>query len=320
MFTSSLITLAVAASSVVVAAPFQKRGIATYYQAGLGACGEYNSGSDWIVAIPSSVYGNTGARSGMCGKTITIKNLSNGKTAQATIQDACPSCPDSTSLDMSASLFSYLNNGNMDAGVFPISWWQGGGGGGSSSGTGSGSNNNNNDNNNQQSTSTQQQQQATSTTSSSQSSSTASASSSTSTSSKPKQSPYSATPVDSGANAPSGKVSSNITSTPSWWATIDPAYCNLKVPSNVSVVAVGPTKYYNGTNLSDACGKWVDITNPANNKTIQALVTEWVPEMEINFIALTDGYKKLADMQGETPNPIANVTWGFIQNATKSDN
>ena len=100
---------------------------------------------------------------------------------------------------------------------------------------------------------------------------------------------------------------------------IDPAYCNLMVPTNVSTVAVGPTKEYNGSDLSDVCGKWIDVTNPANNKTLQALVTEWVPQERENFLALTDGYKKLADMQGQTPNPIANVTWGFIQNSTKTN-
>lgn len=55
------------------------------------------------------------------GKNIVITNPSTGKTATAQIADMCPGCPEGA-LDMSEGLFSYLNNGDMDAGVFQMEW------------------------------------------------------------------------------------------------------------------------------------------------------------------------------------------------------
>jgi expansin (peptidoglycan-binding protein) len=52
---------------------------------------------------------------------MTITNTQNGNTAEAYVADLCPSCAEG-SLDMSPSLFSELNNGDMDAGVFDITW------------------------------------------------------------------------------------------------------------------------------------------------------------------------------------------------------
>ena len=79
-----------------------------------------------------------------CGQTVTITNNQNGNTQQAQVADLCPGCGYG-SLDMSTGLFSALNNGNMDAGVFPISW---------SFGSGAAASNNN------QQQQQQQQQQA----------------------------------------------------------------------------------------------------------------------------------------------------------------
>ena len=109
-------------------------GRATYYAAGLGACGEYNSGSDFIVALNAAQYGNMGQRSSWCGKTIAITY--NGNTQYAQVQDACPSCPYG-GLDMSEGLFSAFASTNL--GVFQMSW---------TAADGSGGNNNNNNNNN----------------------------------------------------------------------------------------------------------------------------------------------------------------------------
>ncbi|KAJ1030110.1 hypothetical protein NDA16_001023 [Ustilago loliicola] len=77
-------------------------GRATYYAAGLGACGNYNSDSDFIVALNAAQYGNLGQRSSWCGRTIAVTY--NGNTQYAQVQDACPSCPYG-GLDMSEGLF-----------------------------------------------------------------------------------------------------------------------------------------------------------------------------------------------------------------------
>ncbi|PWZ01427.1 hypothetical protein BCV70DRAFT_152661, partial [Testicularia cyperi] len=92
-------------------------GRATYYAAGLGACGNYNTGSDFIVALNAAQYGNLGQRSSWCGRTIAITY--NGITQYATVQDACPSCPYG-GLDMSQALFQSFTS--LDKGVFQMSW------------------------------------------------------------------------------------------------------------------------------------------------------------------------------------------------------
>lgn len=116
--------VALASSSLVSAAPaMDKRvmhsGQATYYAVGLGACGWTNSDSEFVVALNQPQYERNNG--GNCGQTLRICNEGNGNCQTATVVDECPGCADG-SLDMSPALFSALNNGNMDAGVFPISW------------------------------------------------------------------------------------------------------------------------------------------------------------------------------------------------------
>ncbi|WVR06668.1 hypothetical protein IAU60_003700 [Kwoniella sp. DSM 27419] len=126
MFTKIFTALLVA--SAVVAAPvadtIEKRkthtGQATYFEVGLGACGWTNVDSDYIVAVNSPQYGLNGY-GGNCGQTLEITNTDNGKKITAYVADECPTCSWG-SLDLSPSAFSALTDGNMDLGVFPISW------------------------------------------------------------------------------------------------------------------------------------------------------------------------------------------------------
>ncbi|KAH7923008.1 plant expansin [Leucogyrophana mollusca] len=73
----------------------------TYYEPGLGACGETNTASQYVVALNSDQY-DSGS---YCFDTITISY--GGKTTQATIVDRCPGCPD-YGLDLSEGLFEYF--------------------------------------------------------------------------------------------------------------------------------------------------------------------------------------------------------------------
>ncbi|KAK4685746.1 hypothetical protein P7C73_g4391, partial [Tremellales sp. Uapishka_1] len=125
----TLAALFVASASLVSAAPVEERstveartthtGQATYFATGLGACGWWSQDTDMIVALNSAIYEeNSGSN---CGQGVWITNKATGATAYAVVTDECPTC-DSGSLDMSPSLFSALSNGNMDEGVFPISW------------------------------------------------------------------------------------------------------------------------------------------------------------------------------------------------------
>lgn len=91
-------------------------GQATFYEVGLGSCGFTNSNSELVVAVNKDDYSND-----WCGSFVSIKNANNGNTAVARVVDLCPTC-DHGSLDMSPTLFGQLNNGNMDAGIFPITF------------------------------------------------------------------------------------------------------------------------------------------------------------------------------------------------------
>ncbi|KAG1770988.1 hypothetical protein EDD22DRAFT_796261, partial [Suillus occidentalis] len=82
-----------------------------------GACGQYNSPGDFIVALNVAQFGD-GFPGPQCFKSITISY--GGKTAQATIMDECMGCPYG-GLDFSTGLFDYF--ASPDDGVLYGSWW-----------------------------------------------------------------------------------------------------------------------------------------------------------------------------------------------------
>ncbi|KAH7922137.1 hypothetical protein BV22DRAFT_680719 [Leucogyrophana mollusca] len=73
----------------------------TWYNVGTGACGGTNTANQYVVALNSDQYGS----GGYCYDTITISY--GGKTAQASIVDECPGCPE-YGLDLSEGLFEYF--------------------------------------------------------------------------------------------------------------------------------------------------------------------------------------------------------------------
>ncbi|KAI0509372.1 RlpA-like double-psi beta-barrel-protein domain-containing protein-containing protein [Xylaria bambusicola] len=83
----------------------------TYYQPGLGACGETSSDSETVVALSPTEY------DGNCGKTITITK--DGQTATAKVVDKCPSCA-SGAIDVSSTVFKSL--ADMSVGRTQVSW------------------------------------------------------------------------------------------------------------------------------------------------------------------------------------------------------
>jgi len=93
----------------------------TFYDVGLGACGQYNVASDWIVALNVLQYGG-GYPGPLCFQSITIQY--GGKTAQATIMDECMGCPYG-GLDFSRGLFDYF--ASESEGVLYGLWWFNGG-------------------------------------------------------------------------------------------------------------------------------------------------------------------------------------------------
>ncbi|WVR06669.1 hypothetical protein IAU60_003701 [Kwoniella sp. DSM 27419] len=120
MFTKTIVAALAAVSFATASPTLQKKdqnsGQATYYDAGLGACGWTNSNDDFVVAVNSAQY-----QGGNCGKQIWVWNPSTSTIAFPTIADECPTCAYGD-LDMSTGLFGHLSNGNYDEGVFQMNW------------------------------------------------------------------------------------------------------------------------------------------------------------------------------------------------------
>ena len=85
-----------------------------------GACGEYHSDSDLIVAIHESRYGGYGKKSDLCDKKVRITNVNNGKSVTASIKDSCPTCVNANSIDLSQGTFQQI--ADLGDGMVPITW------------------------------------------------------------------------------------------------------------------------------------------------------------------------------------------------------
>ncbi|KAI0250951.1 expansin family protein [Lactifluus subvellereus] len=87
----------------------------TWYYPGLGNCGGTNSASDFVVAMPKSLYDQNGGRN--CGHMVQISYQ--GKTVEAKMVDSCPSCGPND-LDMSPPTFKSL--APLSVGVITVQW------------------------------------------------------------------------------------------------------------------------------------------------------------------------------------------------------
>jgi len=114
-------TLSALASPLPESAMLEKRvthvGRGTWFDVGLGNCGDWNVNSDPIVAIGINRYQESNG--GNCNQWVHITNTANGKTTYAKTRDSCQSCDDN-SLDMSPHTFEQL--ASLDVGVLKISW------------------------------------------------------------------------------------------------------------------------------------------------------------------------------------------------------
>ncbi|KAF9792218.1 hypothetical protein BJ322DRAFT_1102732 [Thelephora terrestris] len=71
-----------------------------------GACGSVHSDNDFIAALDTSVYGDTSVQSSYCGKTIRISWQ--GNSVDVVVADACPTCDNASSVDLSEAAFQAL--------------------------------------------------------------------------------------------------------------------------------------------------------------------------------------------------------------------
>jgi hypothetical protein len=88
----------------------------TFYDVGLGACGQWNKENDFIVALNTPQYGG-GYPGPNCFKQIRISY--GGKSTTATIMDQCPGCPYG-GLDFSRGLFRFF--ASEGAGIIYGEW------------------------------------------------------------------------------------------------------------------------------------------------------------------------------------------------------
>ncbi|RDB21115.1 Papain inhibitor [Hypsizygus marmoreus] len=97
-------------------------GFATYfYQNGVaGACGTVHKDTDLIAAMDGRRYGNLNVKSALCGKKVKITNPKNNKSVTVTIADACPTCENSNSIDLSEGAFKQI--ATLDQGLVGINW------------------------------------------------------------------------------------------------------------------------------------------------------------------------------------------------------
>ncbi|KAG6845329.1 hypothetical protein H0H87_010786 [Tephrocybe sp. NHM501043] len=104
------------------AADTNSGGFATYfYQNGVaGACGTVHKDSDFIAAMDKDRYGNLNVKSALCGKQVKITNPANKKSVTVTIADACPTCKNSNSIDLSEGAFKQI--ATLEQGMVGITW------------------------------------------------------------------------------------------------------------------------------------------------------------------------------------------------------
>jgi len=94
-------------------------GSMTYYEVGLGACGQDDSGkgdTHNIVAMSAELMGNSNS---MCGRKVYIQGK-DGQTVEATVRDKCPSCSPGE-IDVSNKVFKEVV-GNLGVGRSKVSW------------------------------------------------------------------------------------------------------------------------------------------------------------------------------------------------------
>ncbi|KAK6517288.1 hypothetical protein TWF281_003948 [Arthrobotrys megalospora] len=99
-------------------------GKATFYDAGLGSCGETHSNSDMICALSkvtmSLTAGPNPNLNPKCGTKIRVMSDSNPTGVIVTIVDTCPGCLGPNDLDLTPAVFDQL--GDPLAGVIQVTW------------------------------------------------------------------------------------------------------------------------------------------------------------------------------------------------------
>jgi hypothetical protein len=79
------------------------KGTFFFQEGGAGSCGVYNKDSTPLVAVDIASM-----KPSLCGKSVLITNVANGKSVKAIVQDTCPGCANANSLDLSTGAFNQI--------------------------------------------------------------------------------------------------------------------------------------------------------------------------------------------------------------------
>ena len=92
-------------------------GTASWYNTGLGACGQTSNDEQMVVALPVALAGSS------CFKTITLTNVARTPSPKivATVMDKCMGC-NGMDVDLSPAAFKALNAGDLSKGKIIIQW------------------------------------------------------------------------------------------------------------------------------------------------------------------------------------------------------
>ncbi|EJD39836.1 hypothetical protein AURDEDRAFT_128050 [Auricularia subglabra TFB-10046 SS5] len=93
------------------------KGSATWFNPGLGSCGQYDNDNSYVVALTPALMANKKAR---CGKKIRIRY--GKKSVVAVVRDTCPGCAAKSkwAIDMSPATFKKL--AGLGRGRITVSW------------------------------------------------------------------------------------------------------------------------------------------------------------------------------------------------------
>ncbi|KAI9264700.1 RlpA-like double-psi beta-barrel-protein domain-containing protein-containing protein, partial [Helicostylum pulchrum] len=96
-------------------------GDGTWFDIGLGSCGQENTDDELVAALnaPQMMNGDNPNNNPMCGKKINVTNPATNKSVTVKIVDTCPPCS-SGSVDLSPAAFKSISN--LDIGRIKINW------------------------------------------------------------------------------------------------------------------------------------------------------------------------------------------------------
>ncbi|KAK2877102.1 hypothetical protein FQN49_001425 [Arthroderma sp. PD_2] len=97
----------------------QGRGTIYYQYGAYGSCGVKHADGDFIVALGKTYMKSY--KSPNCGRHITARNTSNGKTVNVIVADTCEKCGPGD-VDFALGPWNALTN-NAAPGLFTVSWY-----------------------------------------------------------------------------------------------------------------------------------------------------------------------------------------------------